>query len=154
AQQTKVFLEDVVLTDIPPAGAGAGIHDGASAQPPAPGGLGDGAGNGSGEPVQPAGVSQGVISPTATVISAQAAPSSNGAKSPAFSYTSPLALDNTTVDAVVRSKVWNERDLSAYATLQQWSLQDVLTSTATQYQNSAVGTTMAAEDATGIFALR
>ncbi len=154
AQQTKVFLEDVVLTDIPAAGAGAGIHDGAPAHPPAPGGLSDGVGDGSGGPMQHAGVSQGVISRTSTVISAQVAPSSNGTKPAAFSYTSPLALDNATVDAVVRSKVWNERDLSAYATLQQWSLQDVLTSTATQYQDGAVGTTRATEDATGIFALR
>ncbi len=154
AGQTTVLLEDAILTDVAPTGAAQ--HDGIPAYPSAPGGAGNGSGdgaNGDGQ-MQPVGTSHGAVGRTSLVLSAQAAPSSNGARPAAISSPSSQTLDNSTVDAVVRGKVWNERDLSAYATLQRWSLQDLLTSTAAPYQNGAAGTTTATEDATGVFVLR
>lgn len=163
AGQTTVFLEDAVLADIAGEDTGAAKHDGSPVPLPAAGGAGgqmpplgagDGAGDGSGGQMQPAGVAAGPAGPASLALSTPAAPSSNGAKpAAALSYTGstrPNALDNARVDAVVRSKVWNERDLIAYATLQQWSWQNLLISTAAPHLNSAAAT----EDATGVFVLR
>ncbi len=159
AQQTTVFLEDAVFTDAPPVGGDGARQDGPPANPPVPAMSGNGtdgqpstnpsvvSGDGAGGQKQPVAVSQGakIGPPTA----------SNGARASAspstFSYTAPQTLDNSTVNTVVRGQVWNERDLNAYATVQKWSLQDVLVSAAAPSQN---GATAAQEDATGVFALR
>lgn len=159
AQQTTVYLEDAVLVDIPVEGAGAAKHSGSPVPLPAPGGSGGqmqplGAGDGAGGQMQPVGVAPGQAGPASLALSTPAAPASNGAKpAAAIPYSGsarPNALDNAKVDTVVRSKVWNERDLNAYATLQQWSWQNLLTSTAASYQNGAA----AAADDTGVFVLR
>ena len=168
AQRTTVFLEDAVLTDIPPA-AGDGTKQGASpGNPPVPAMSGDGTdgqpqptktpipvvpGDGSGG--QPGAMSQAPTVVTATPGAGNQAPtSSNGAhpssRAATFSYTAPQTLNNSTVNTVLRDQTWKERDLSAYATVQKWSLKDVLASAAAPSKNGAA----APVDVTGVYALR
>ena len=142
AQQTTVFLEDSILTDIPPVSGDGAKQDLPSGNPLVPAMSGDEAGG------------QKQLAAVSSVVTASSAvPSSNGARASAipstFSNAEPQALDNSTVNTIVRGQVWNERDLSAYATVQKWSLQDVLASAAAPSQDGAVP-----EDTTGVFALR
>src|SRR5437763_1171454 len=130
AQQTTVFLEDAVLTDIPPADGSGEKQDSSPANPPVPSVSGNGADGSGGQPPTaktPVPVVSGdgsggqkqlaAVSPVVTA--SPAAPSGNGARASAglstFSYTAPRTLNNSTVDTVLRGQVWNERDLGAYA---------------------------------------
>ena len=162
AQQTTVFLEDAILTDIPPVNGSGEKQDLSPSNPPVPSVSGNGADGSGGQPPTAktavpvvsgdgSGGQKQLAAVSPVVTASPAAPSSNGASArpSTFSYTAPQALNNSTVDTVLRGQVWNERDLSAYATVQKWSLQDVLASAAAPSQNGA-----APEDVTGVYALR
>lgn len=146
-QQTTAYLEDVVLRDQPPSGDGAVKEQQQPlsmppvlASPPSP--------PGNGAPVREnGGVKVAASSRSAPQTSLTAFGSLNG--------NAYQPLNNTTADTLVHTQARNPRDLNAFATLQGWSVKDVLANVAVQSQISAVQAVAATtEDVTGVYVLR